>query len=182
MNQNKVKNPAAVALGKLGAGKPKNYSKEELARRTARLKGLKKTLLVAALAGCALAANAKADVVEVNGYFVSDQDTGKITQAGNYQVNTPPALSPARKADIAPVVHQPGRESGLLAIGFILLAAAGIFVYFIPAMIARGKRNAGAIFVLNLLAGWSFIGWVGALVWACTKDPKAEGAQTGIPA
>jgi hypothetical protein len=40
-----TKNPAAVALGKLGAGKPKNYSAEELAKRTARLpKRLKKTV------------------------------------------------------------------------------------------------------------------------------------------
>jgi hypothetical protein len=43
-------NPAAVALGKLGKGHPKNFSKAELARRTKRLadarakqKGRKKT-------------------------------------------------------------------------------------------------------------------------------------------
>lgn len=31
------KNPAAVALGKLAAGKPKTYTAAEIARRTARL-------------------------------------------------------------------------------------------------------------------------------------------------
>ncbi len=31
------KNPAAVALGKLGKGKPKKYSKEEIKKRTKRL-------------------------------------------------------------------------------------------------------------------------------------------------
>jgi hypothetical protein len=77
MNQNKVKNPAAVALGKLGAGKPKNYSKEELAKRTARLKGLKKTLLLALAAG-ALAGNARAGVVEYQGMFISDQDAARF--------------------------------------------------------------------------------------------------------
>jgi hypothetical protein len=33
----KPKNPAAVALGKLAASKPKHYNPEELARRTARI-------------------------------------------------------------------------------------------------------------------------------------------------
>jgi hypothetical protein len=31
------KNPAAVALGRLAKGRPKKYSKEELAKRTVRL-------------------------------------------------------------------------------------------------------------------------------------------------
>ncbi len=40
-----MKNPAAVALGKLAKGRPKRYSAEELVKRTARLpsrKGCKK--------------------------------------------------------------------------------------------------------------------------------------------
>jgi hypothetical protein len=32
-----MKNPAAVALGRMAKGKKKNYSPEEIARRTARL-------------------------------------------------------------------------------------------------------------------------------------------------
>lgn len=43
-------------------------------------------------------------------------------------------------------------------------------VYFAPALIGGQKRNAGAIFALNLFLGWTFIGWVIALVWALTKD------------
>ena len=48
----------------------------------------------------------------------------------------------------------------------------GLLIYFIPTFAAfnRGKRNAPAIFILNLLAGWTFIGWVAAMVWACMKD------------
>lgn len=45
-----------------------------------------------------------------------------------------------------------------------------IIAYFIPSFIGGGKRNAGAIFLLNLLLGWTFIGWVVALVWGCCKD------------
>lgn len=44
-------------------------------------------------------------------------------------------------------------------------------LYFLPALIASNKhRNAGAIFALNLLLGWTFVGWVVALVWSLTKD------------
>lgn len=51
--------------------------------------------------------------------------------------------------------------------GLIILA---LFIYFIPALVGRNKDNAGAIFILNLFLGWTFIGWVLALVWATTKN------------
>ena len=53
--------------------------------------------------------------------------------------------------------------------GFAILVFFA-FIYFVPAVVARGKRNFGAIFALNLFLGWTLIGWVGALVWALTKD------------
>ena len=56
---------------------------------------------------------------------------------------------------------------GIVAIIGLLIV---LFVYFIPAIVGRDKRNASAIFILNLCLGWTFIGWVVALVWACTKD------------
>lgn len=46
----------------------------------------------------------------------------------------------------------------------------GALTYFIPSIIAYNKKNATAIIALNLLLGWSFIGWVVALVWALKKD------------
>jgi hypothetical protein len=48
-------------------------------------------------------------------------------------------------------------------------------IYFIPTIAAYNahKRNAGAIFALNLLLGLTVIGWVVALVWAMTKDDPA---------
>ncbi len=59
------------------------------------------------------------------------------------------------------------------ASGIIIITAAivvGLFIYFLPAIVGRHKSNATAIFVMNLFLGWSFIGWVVALIWACTKD------------
>jgi hypothetical protein len=48
------------------------------------------------------------------------------------------------------------------------------FGYFIPTAVAlfRGHHNKGAIIVLNLFLGWTLIGWVVALVWACTQVRK----------
>lgn len=47
--------------------------------------------------------------------------------------------------------------------------------YMLPTGIAiiRTRSNTGAIFVLNLFLGWTFIGWVVALVWSVATDkPK----------
>src|ERR1700677_1482363 len=47
-----------------------------------------------------------------------------------------------------------------------------IFIYFLPAIVGCKKQNAYSIFLLNLFLGFTVIGWVVALVWAYTKDPK----------
>ena len=36
---------------------------------------------------------------------------------------------------------------------------------------SRGN-NTTAIIVLNLLAGWTFVGWIVAIDWAFTSDTK----------
>jgi hypothetical protein len=52
----------------------------------------------------------------------------------------------------------------------------GLAFYFLPTIIAavRGKRNAAAIFALNLLLGWTFVFWVVALVWSLMNDPYSR--------
>ena len=51
--------------------------------------------------------------------------------------------------------------------------------YFLPWMVAalRGKSNAWALFWLNLLLGWTVLGWIVALVLACTAHQVAGVAQ-----
>ena len=56
----------------------------------------------------------------------------------------------------------------------ILIIAVGLWLYFLPSIIGRRKTNAFAIFILNFVAGWTFVGWVTALVWACTKDSAMD--------
>jgi Superinfection immunity protein len=45
-------------------------------------------------------------------------------------------------------------------------------VYFLPSIIGHDKRPFAGIFLLNLLLGWTVIGWIFALVWACTADVR----------
>lgn len=48
----------------------------------------------------------------------------------------------------------------------------GFVLYFLPSIIAlvRSKRDLFAIFLLNFFLGWTFIGWIVALVWAVKTD------------
>ena len=58
----------------------------------------------------------------------------------------------------------------LFVLGMVCVGIISILFYFLPPIIAglRGHQNTAAIFILTLLLGWSFIGWVAALVWAFT--------------
>jgi len=53
---------------------------------------------------------------------------------------------------------------GLFWLGLVLAA------YCLPAIVAqhRGHHNAAAILMLDLLLGWTGLGWIIAMVWAMT--------------
>ena len=57
-------------------------------------------------------------------------------------------------------------------VGTFLALIVVIFIYLLPTIIAynKHKKNAGSICALNILLGWTFIGWVAALVWSLTND------------
>ena len=46
----------------------------------------------------------------------------------------------------------------------------GLAVYFLPIIIAavRHSKSIIGIILLNVLAGWTFIGWIIALIWSLT--------------
>lgn len=52
--------------------------------------------------------------------------------------------------------------------------AVGAVVYCIPAIVARARehRQMIPIVLLNLFLGWTLLGWVVALVWACMAQPE----------
>lgn len=60
---------------------------------------------------------------------------------------------------------------------FMLYTIAGVgILYIVPSIIAflAQKKNSGAILALNLLLGWTLIGWVISLVWSLCNDEHKE--------
>lgn len=82
--------------------------------------------------------------------------------------------------------------AGLLAVSSLCSASAGgspvqflpglvallvfLCLYFLPTAIAhrRRHRNTLALGALNLLLGWTLLGWVAALVWALMDQPANQ--------
>ena len=54
----------------------------------------------------------------------------------------------------------------------LFFLAAAVAIYFVPLFVAvrRGSKRANAIAALNVLLGWTLLGWVIALVWALADD------------
>jgi hypothetical protein len=50
-----------------------------------------------------------------------------------------------------------------------------VLVYFLPTFLAaaRGHQSWLEILTLNLLLGWTVLGWIGALIWSLTA-PRWE--------
>ena len=50
----------------------------------------------------------------------------------------------------------------------------GLAVYFLPTIIAavRHAKSIVGIILLNVLAGWTFVGWIIALVWSLTGNEQ----------
>ncbi len=48
-----------------------------------------------------------------------------------------------------------------------------IGLYLLPTLIAFGRHlpNRGGIAMLNIFLGWTFFGWVAALIWAIVAAP-----------
>jgi hypothetical protein len=65
----------------------------------------------------------------------------------------------------------PMQWTGLTAAAFFLLVC-----YFLPTLvgIALGKRSVGPIFALNLLLGWTLVGWIVALMRSLSVEPEPK--------
>lgn len=65
--------------------------------------------------------------------------------------------------------------SGTLA---IILFFVGVIIYFLPSFNASSRKHpdGSSIFLLNLLLGWTLIGWVAALVWSASSIKNTEPA------
>jgi hypothetical protein len=62
-------------------------------------------------------------------------------------------------------------DSGSPMAGFLFLVV-GFVIYFLPTFVASNRKhvNGTSIFLVNLFLGWTFLGWVIALVWASSAN------------
>lgn len=80
-------------------------------------------------------------------------------------------IKPVLKALPTPSPTPMVPDAGAAGISILMLMwIVAMFFYFIPSIAGWRKRDKAAIFILNFFLGWTFIGWVVALVWACRED------------
>lgn len=76
----------------------------------------------------------------------------------------------------AVIILTPTGFVAMHSMGLAFLIVIILMLYFLPTYIAveREHPQVGPIFILNLMLGWSFLGWVGALVWATVSTQSQQ--------
>lgn len=54
----------------------------------------------------------------------------------------------------------------------LIIVVLILLLYFLPALIARNKEHFSGILLVNIFLGWTFLGWIGAMVWAVSDANK----------
>jgi hypothetical protein len=65
--------------------------------------------------------------------------------------------------------------SAFVALGTVVGFAFALALLFLPTLVARSRNhpNTLPIFLVNLFFGWTFVGWMVALIWACTRPARS---------
>ena len=77
-------------------------------------------------------------------------------------------------------MYEYGREwifnlsHGQVTAASLIVLVVVLLLHFLPTVIAflRHHHNLIAIFALNLLLGWTGLGWIIAFIWSLTATPK----------
>ena len=61
----------------------------------------------------------------------------------------------------------------ILCVTWLFISLA---IYFIPVVIAyvRKHNHIGAITILTIFLGWTFVGWLAAVLWSLNSDVKED--------
>jgi len=72
--------------------------------------------------------------------------------------------------------------TGNMMVGLVFLIVL-IVAYFLPTWIAsyRDHPNRTSIYLLNLLLGWTFLGWVACLIWSALAIERNEDSPSSSP-
>ena len=93
-----------------------------------------------------------------------------------------PSRAPAAARDSPGLLADRPEGLSSLVIGLIVcLLGLGAAIYFLPTLAAviRRHNRTGAIFVLNILVGWTLAGWVLLLVWSVLSDNVRARSEAG---
>jgi hypothetical protein len=62
--------------------------------------------------------------------------------------------------------------------GKALIVALAAVLYFLPTVVAVRRRHVSklGIFLINLFFGWTFVGWLAAMLWAVNADVRPRAA------
>ena len=69
-----------------------------------------------------------------------------------------------------------GAAAAAVVLGLLVVCVFSLCVWLSPGLIAsaRHHHNAVAIWLVTIFAGWTFVGWIVALVWAFSNPPPAQ--------
>lgn len=75
--------------------------------------------------------------------------------------------------------HAQGAAGAIAGFGVVVvlgLILAGVTFYVLPSLIARsrGVADQTKIVILNIFLGWTFVGWLGALIWSLTAESALQ--------
>ncbi|HXD94679.1 MAG TPA: superinfection immunity protein, partial [Bacteroidia bacterium] len=63
---------------------------------------------------------------------------------------------------------------------FIVALLVSLVIYFLPTILARKKPNVLKYFFLNLLLGWTILGWIILFIRALKKQKKLSQVESNI--
>jgi hypothetical protein len=74
-------------------------------------------------------------------------------------------------------------SDGVSLLLWLVILALSFFIYFLPSIvgIARKHPQIAGIMLLDLLGGWSGIGWIAALIWSCITPQPASVTVAPVP-
>lgn len=56
-----------------------------------------------------------------------------------------------------------------------VMITAGLSLYFLPTIVAtvRRRRRLASIFSVNLIVGWTIVGWIATVIWVMESHSRA---------
>ena len=93
-------------------------------------------------------------------------------------VATPQASAPYGWGPGQVVTDRQVPDTALVVVGWVLAVVTVGYMLPWAVAVSRGKANHGPIALINVLLGWSLIGWIVALVMACQAHQVISGQGT----